>query len=245
MSPSPRSAPARVLLGLDGAGLALRDAAGAVRWIGHGEAGRLGAFIGARRNAMVEVVVADDVAVHWVQRPPAGAQGLHELRAVAAARCAHLFGGTPADWWVAGDWQAVRPFVCAAVPRALAQPVRRQLEAAGLRSDWQSAWARLCNRRAREIPAQGWSACRGPGRVTLWSCAGGRVTSVQSFAVPRDADPGHVEARVAERQTLEALNDGAIAPAPVHWLTPSAWQGMATEAEAALQAAQPAGAAAR
>ncbi len=234
----PETAARRLLVGIDATGIAVRGAsmpADAAHWLPHTEAARLGELAGAHARAVAEVVVAGDAAVHWVQQPPAGAQGLQELRAVAAARCAHLFGGTALDWWVAGDWHAAKPFVCAGVPRALAEPVRRQLESAGLRTTWQSAWTRLCNRRLRAIPANGWSACRSPGRVTLWYCAGGRVASVQSFAVPRSAAREELAARVAERQKLEALADAAIAIGGVHWLTGSLWQGAQTEAEAALE----------
>lgn len=165
----------------------------------------------------VDVAVANDVAVHWLQTPPDGVRSLAELRQIAAARCAHLFGGLPERWWVAGDWNANRPFVCAGLPMDRVDPLQRALTQAGAAVHWHTVWGLLCSTQARSMPAEGWSAVRSGGRVVAWHCRRGRVTSLHAVNVGEQASDAQRDEAVAQLLRIEALRDPALASGPVHW----------------------------
>lgn len=168
-------------------------------------------------RARVDMIVADDVAVHWLQTPTAGVQSLGELRQIAAARCAHLFGGVPAGWWVAGDWSATRPFVCAGLPLERVGPLQRALTEAGAQATWHTAWGLLCSTQASTFPDDGWSALRSAGRVAVWRCRQGRVTALSSLNLGAQADAAEADDAVARLLRIEAARDPALVCGPVHW----------------------------
>ncbi|WP_332752231.1 hypothetical protein [Hydrogenophaga sp.] len=168
-------------------------------------------------GARVDVIVAVDVAVHWLQTPPAGVNSLPELRQIAATRCAHLFGGVPAGWWVAGDWSATQAFVCAGLPIERVGPLQHALAAAGTQTRWHTAWGLLCQARGGRLPADGWSAVSGAGGVVLWCCQRGRVIGLASLTVDTQADRATAQAAVAQHLRIECLRDPTLALGPVHW----------------------------
>lgn len=100
---------------------------------------------GAPRGRACRLALAEDLVRYWIVEPPAGTRSLAELRAVALARGARLFGdasgkdaGLP-GWRVEAAWDAARPFLASAVPAAIADGVeawarreRVDLGAAGL-----------------------------------------------------------------------------------------------------------------
>lgn len=169
-------------------------------------------------GSSVRVIVAHDVAVHWLQEPPVAFESLAELRLVAAARCAQLHGGVPQDWWVAADWDARRPFVCAALPRLRTAPLEQSFARAGLRSDWQTAFGLACTRGAEQFPSEGWSALRSPERVLLWHCRAGRIICMATLAVRPQATPRDVEQHAARQVRIEALRCATVAEGPIHWM---------------------------
>lgn len=180
----------------------------------HAEAARRALAAG---GAIVDVIAAPDLAVHWVQQPPTGMRSLRELQLAAGARCAHLYGGLPADWWVAGNWSARRPFVCSALPHRVTKPLRDACAEKGMRLRWHSAWSVVCNARSAAFPDEGWSAMRTPRRVLLWHCRRGEVSAMSSLAVTPEASPSELEALVGIHRRLEIPDDGSAADASVHW----------------------------
>jgi hypothetical protein len=192
------------------------------------------AVSGARQ---VEIVAANELAVHWLQAPPASLQSLRELRLVAQARCAHLHGGRPDDWWVAGDWSLDEPFVCAALPFAVVRPVGESCARRGLQVRWSTAWSLVAGRGAHQVPANGWTGLRSPERALLWHCAGGGVTAMTSMALA----PGITERALRERTHLHlrletvgtASQADAASDPEVHWI-PQASAPASTPAGSAL-----------
>jgi hypothetical protein len=166
----------------------------------------------------MDVVVANDVAVHWLQTPPAGVQSLTELRQIAASRCAHLFGGVPAGWWVAGDWSASQSFVCAGLPLDRVGPLHLALSQAGTVATWHTAWGLLCSRLAGTLPTEGWIAARSAGRVLVWRCQRGRVTALSSLNVGCWANDDEANEAVGQLLRMEALRDTVVVPGTVHWV---------------------------
>jgi hypothetical protein len=171
----------------------------------------------AARCKRVAVTAALDVAVHWVQAPPRELRSLAELRQVAGVRCAHLHGGAPQDWWVAGDWDVGRPCVCAGLPLELAAPVRDALAAVKVKVQWQTAWTLLCREHAQDFPDHGWSAWRNGSRLVLWHCSAGRVDCLRTIALAPDAADEVAHRLVAQQQALERLRDPSLAADSAHW----------------------------
>lgn len=184
----------------------------------------------------VHVIAANELAVHWLQQPPAATQSLQELRQVASARCAHLYGGATEDWWIAGDWSATRPFVCAGLRRSATAAIEQAIAERGARATWHTAWAVASAAHANNIPDDGWSAIRSPRRMLLWHCSGGQVDALASVAVEPDASAAQVEAQARLQVQLEALAGPADAASSIHWVADTVPHGTDTcEALAALR----------
>jgi hypothetical protein len=222
------------VLGVDGQHLAwmVRDASNG-QWTADGLAhsGRLHA---AARSAAaqlrrhqprlrtIDVVVGADLARHWVQTPPASVASLAELQQIAQARRAHLFGNTFGDaaqtWWIAGDWDARRPFVCAAMPAALCADVQAALANAGLTPRWQTLWGLLAQSPPQALPADGWCALRSTSRMLVWHCAGGQVRALLTLPTHLLEDPGEAAARAWQSVVAECTGAALPASGPLHWL---------------------------
>ena len=118
---------------------------------------RSGAERGCHRRARPRRALAAE--------PAGSVASLPELQLVAAARCAHLYGESPHDWWMAADWSATRPFVCAALPRALTAPLQQALDAAGVSARWHTSWSVACGdaRQHVSLRSDGAPCARRPG----------------------------------------------------------------------------------
>lgn len=173
---------------------------------------------GELRAGVLDVVAAPDIAVHWLQSPPARLASLDELRRVAAVRCAQLHGGPVERWWVTGDWHARRPFVCAALPRAAVQAVHEPLQGRGIRLRWHTAWGLVCARRAALFPDDGWSGLRTASRLVMWHCTRGRVDFIRSIAIDAAGARGAVEAQALELIQVESLRAEALPAGRLHLL---------------------------
>ena len=173
----------RVAWGVDAHGIAWQES-GMARELSH-EDDAVAHALQAAGSAGVEAIAANELAVHWLQQPPQAIQSLQELRLVAQARCAHLHGGRPDDWWVAGDWTVDRPFVCAALPRAVVQPLQDRCDRQGIRVRWHTVWSLLARHRPASLPNEGWCGMRTASRALLWHCKDGQVTTLTGFAIDR------------------------------------------------------------
>ncbi len=182
-----------------------------------------------------DVTAGNDIAVHWLQQPPAAVRSLAEMRQVAQVRCGQLYGGAPDDWWIAGDWDARRPFACAALPRHLVQLVEDTARSVGLRVRWQSAWAAALERRAAAIPADGWNAIRSPAAAMAWHCTDGHVDCIARVGACAAEPQAHLHERVDQRVAMERLHTPHLSTTPVRWHPVPAGPGAAgCEAHAAL-----------
>lgn len=170
------------------------------------------------RGVGVDVVAANDVAVHWLQTPPSSVASLDELRLVAAARCSQLYGGSSRDWWVAADWNALAPFVCGALPRSIVGPLQLQLAAAGVTARWHTAWGVACGSGTNTFPAHGWSALRSPTRVLLWHCSEGQVDCLNLQSVSVNTTDEDARAQAQRQARIEGIRDASLSVGPLHWI---------------------------
>ena len=105
----------------------------------------------------LSVTLDDGLARSFVVTPPRGAQGLRELRAIAAARFAALYGESAEHWLLVGDWHASAPFIVCALPRALYQAFEQWAQARSWRLDSLTpAFVRVGNSLRAAIPGDGW-----------------------------------------------------------------------------------------
>jgi hypothetical protein len=170
-------------------------------------------------HQVATVVVADDVARHWVQPPPAGVGSLAELRAVAASRFGKLFGDGAEGWSIVGDWRIGRPFVCAAiprwVPRALeaALPAQRPASNAFVRTQLGLALQRF----GAGLPQDGWWCVVSVASMTIGHTSGGHVDRLRcvGLAAHQPDDTLRIAASMVKQ---EAARAAAVASADVAWI---------------------------
>lgn len=166
----------------------------------------------------IDVIVGNDVALHWVQTPPASLASFVELRQIAQVRCAHLHGGSPEDWWVTGDWHASRLFVCAALPRAMVSTWEQQFAQCQLVPRWHTTWGIASAGLASAFPIDGWSAMRSPARLVLWHCRKGRIDCMASLATDGREEPVQLTVKARQQILVENSRTDHTAGDVVHWI---------------------------
>lgn len=203
---------------LDAQGLAWRPtAASAIATAADPAAGLAQRLQGVRPGATVDVIAASDIAVHWLQAPPAAIGSLGELRLVAQARCAQLFGGNAHGWWVGADWDARRPFTCAGLPAVAVQSLQAEASRHRAHLRWHTAWSLWCSAHAAQVPNNGWSALRTPARVMLWHCRGGRVSALAGLMLAPGTSPAQARERARQQIRIENLHQAQDASDELHW----------------------------
>lgn len=215
----PRAGKTGVVWGMDAQLLAWRptDAQESVLVDTH-EDGAIQALVNVTPGQVIDVIVANDLAAHWVQHPPASAKSFSELRLVAQARCAHLYGGTPQDWLIAADWDAKQPFVCAGLHRANLQSLQEHVTQHGCRVRLHTAWSLLAEKRAHVFPSDGWVGLRSPRRIMLWQSNRGKVTRLLKLAADTNAREESAAELVAQSLRIEMPGDDISAElAALRW----------------------------
>jgi hypothetical protein len=155
------------------------------------------------------VVLADELARMWQVAPPPQAASPADLEAAAAMRYAALFGAPPAGWEIAADWQATRPFLAAALPRALLDLLAQAAS---------EARCTLVEVVPQFVAAlNGWRKLRRPGAwfglvhgqvLTIAAYDGALLAALRTAVVPPGADREWLESHVAR----EALRVGIGRP---------------------------------
>lgn len=174
--------------------------------------------LGQAKPGFIEVIAGNDVAIHWVQTPPASLTSFEELRLVAGARCAHLYGGAPSDWHIAGDWHPARPFVCSGLPRDVVLLMEQRLAEFKLVPRWHTAWSVLSCGMARAFASDSWSAVRSPARVVLWHCTRAQVDGMTTWPVDAHEDTASAARRARQQVQLEISRSGHAGDGDLHWL---------------------------
>lgn len=225
MSPWPREP---LALGLDAGALA---AAGAV--VANADSawslGNLSLALAAARERhpgarAARLLLAPDLCRHFVLTPPGGLRAFNELRGVAAARAAQIFGdGT---WAVVADWSLNQPFACAALPQALLSALLDASREAGLVLGLESAVLAALSLAA---PAPGFVAFATPAHVVLAHADRGGTDVLRCLRRPAGDAGDSPQAFAAREAAREGLRTGSTAPAP-QWLEPLAVMAQDNEA---------------
>ena len=170
----------------------------------------------------LSVVLADDLVRMWHVTPPAASTRLADLEAAAALRFQLLYGESAAAWQVSAGWDPDRPFLAAAIPRALLAALGDGAAAHKLPLvEAMPQFVAAFNR---------WSGAHRPGAwfgvvhdkvLTLGACEGGALAAVRAEAVPEGADASWLAAHLAR----EALRLNLPAPGRLQLCAsvPPAW----------------------
>ncbi|KQV94754.1 hypothetical protein [Rhizobacter sp. Root1221] len=159
------------------------------------------------------VMLADAFARYWLMSPPAAVVSLGELQHTAAARCSQLFGGSPAEWHVAGDWHATRPFLCTAVPRWTIDMVQ---QAFGRDPRIDPLLSAVMSALAPSLPSDGWFCLGTPHYAMMASTKAGHIASLRVMPLGAAASAAERLSTIGVELEREAmrhqtpLSDGAV-----------------------------------
>lgn len=166
-----------------------------------------------RRRSPKRVMVADGMARYWMMQAPRGVASLAELRASAEARCAQLLGPGP-GWQVAGDWDATRPFLCAAIPGWIHEGARR---AFGPGVEIRLALPTALRLARPLVSNDAWVCLTMPGSTSVLSIAKGRLNSVRSVRTQAGLSRDEQLRLAAIELRRERLRTGASGDGTVGW----------------------------
>jgi hypothetical protein len=102
----------------------------------------------APKHRSVQVFIADELARLWLTSPPSNAAEPGDCVAAATLRFESRFGLSAEVWQISADWDAGRPYLCAALPRALVDAlsaafVARGITVLGIAPQWVGTWNKL------------------------------------------------------------------------------------------------------
>ncbi|WLI90264.1 hypothetical protein Q4S45_03825 [Massilia sp. R2A-15] len=170
------------------------------------------------------IVLADDLVRLWQVTPPADSTRLADLEAAAALRFQQLYGEPAAPWQFSAGWDAARPFLAAAMPRALLGALEQGASAHKLKAvEIVPQFLGLFNRWRGALRPGAWFGVLHDGVLTLGACDRGAIAAVRAARVPEGAGA----AWLAEHLDREALRLNLPAPAKLQLCgdLPPAWIG--------------------
>ncbi len=217
MSPWPREP---LALGLDagtlaGAGVHLASTESA--WTVAALAAALKAARAQHGNTRAaRLLLAPDLCRHFVLAAPGGLRAFAELRGLAAARAAQIFGD--GAWAVVADWSLTQPFACAALPQPLLSALLEAAREAGLVLGLESA---VLAALAQTAPPPGFVAFATPGHLVLAHHNGHGLDALRCVRRPAPDGGETLQANAAREAARESLRLGS-APAALQWLEPLA-----------------------
>ncbi len=198
-----------------------------IRWHGGDPAAALTGVTSAV-PAATRLVLSHAWARHWLQAPVSGAGSLKELQAIAAGRCAQLFGGRAHGWRVAGDWQLGQPFLCAALPDAWADALNL-LPSGSARLE--TSLQAMLSRAAATLPDDGWVVLREEGQAALLHLSEGRLDGLRVIHLPhlpQDATStsatGETPLRSTDTASSAVESSTLIADECARWALREGWE---------------------
>ena len=190
------------------------------------------------RFAAVHVVAGSSVARHWLQIAPPGLRSLSELQALVQSRADQLFGGD-AEWVVAADWHATRPFLCAALPREVDRLASSIARSRGATSHLATSLSLALIQHARRLPADGWAVLHEPEALHLLFLSTGRLEHSRTATVPVELQGSALEREAAAEVARSSALAGGLPTSPMTLLSMSEDPGATQAATALSLAARP------
>jgi hypothetical protein len=182
----------------------------------------LAALLGEHAGWPLTIVLADELVRLWQVTPPQHSTRLADLEAAAALRFQHLYGEPAASWRLSAGWNPDRPFLAAAMPRALLGALEQGAASLPL-VEIVPQFIAAFNRWSAAINPGAWFGVVHDRVLTLGACDGGAIVAVRAAALPDGADAGWLDGHVAR----EALRLNLPAPSRLQlWgSVPAAWIG--------------------
>lgn len=177
---------------------------------------------GAHAGWPLAIVLADELVRLWRVTPPQHATRLADLQAAAARRFQGLYGEPAADWEISASWDAVHPFLAAALPRAMHEALRHGAASYAMKVvEVVPQFVAVQNRWCRALKSGAWFGVVHDDVLTVGAVEDDAITAVRACAVPAGADG----AWLAEHLAREALRMNLPAPerAQLWGSVPSAW----------------------
>jgi hypothetical protein len=160
---------------------------------------------GVHANKRVAVTVADSRVRYFLLAPPEGVASLRDCRLLLDARFESLYGHPPHEWVLQADWQAGRPMLACAMPRALLHTLA-SLRPVAVRPHLLVLWNRHCAR----LPATGVLCASRDGMANLLYWEHGIMRLVRQQRHTGAGDPEALQALLSlELARLEAEPPGA------------------------------------
>ncbi|MDL2356070.1 MAG: hypothetical protein QFF03_12505 [Pseudomonadota bacterium] len=181
------------------------------------------------------IVLADDLVRLWQVTPPPQASRLADLEAAAALRFQLLYGEPAAGWTLRAGWDLDRPFLAAALPRALQASIEQGARRHRL-VETVPQFVVNFNRWCGALKPGAWYGQLHDRVLTLGAIDAGALVAVRAQALPDGADA----AWLAQHLAREALRLNLAVPERLQLCgsVPPGWLGAAC---ARLGAAAPAG----
>ena len=137
-----------------------------------------------RKGAMVNVEFADGWCRLFVTTPPSNMTNRSDCDAAVAMRFHTLYGDSVTDWDLRSDWQVGKPFITAAIPRALYRDVLAtcrafRLHVVGLVPESIAKF----NRWSSVVRAGDWFAQISEFRLTLYAFDGVQIRHIVQQAL--------------------------------------------------------------
>ncbi|HEY0061053.1 MAG TPA: hypothetical protein VGC21_02965 [Telluria sp.] len=180
----------------------------------------------AAKHWPASVIVADELARMWQVVPPAGAARMADLEGAAALRFQALFGEPAGGWKMAAGWDALHPFVAAALPQPLLAQIgqsasEHQLALVAVVPQFVASF----NRWRGALRGGAWFGQVHAGVLTLGATDGQRLLAVRAAALPAGANAEWL----AEHVAREALRLNLAPPARLQLAgpAPAAWNSSA------------------
>lgn len=166
------------------------------------------------RPSAVHVVAGSSIARHWLQIAPSGLRSLKELQSLVQSRADQLFG-RDADWVVAADWHATRPFLCAALPREVDRLASSMASSRGATPHPATSLSLALVRHAQHMPTDGWAVLHEPEALHLLFLSAGRLEYCRTATVPAELQGSGLEDEVAAEVARSSALAGGLPTSPM------------------------------
>ena len=174
-----------------------------------------------RPRGRARVWIGDDFLRLWITQAPMNAAHTIDCQTAAEARFEALFGLSAAEWAITAEWDAITPFLCAAMPRRLLTGIVEVLSARGLRVDAIAPdFVEYWNHYQDRFEVGDWFAVVGKKRLTLATVErkGRFVRSVQPRRVKMLPRPQPVTAMAARGTSSAPSSIDATTQLEQRWL---------------------------
>lgn len=175
------------------------------------------------KRGVARIVLADQCVRYFSVVPPKNLLHLQDCHAAAAIRFQTLYGESPSDWQLHGDWNSRDPFLVCAIPLALQRSLQEimsehKLTLMSSMPHFIAAW----NRHRRSLAVGQWFGVLHEHALTLGVVTKDRLCAVRTILLPDDAFQPHW---LSDQVAREALRLDLAVPTTINLCgdVPAAW----------------------